>query len=1508
VSSPQQPPIAIVGMAAIMPGAGDLAAYWRNVAGGVDAIREVPPNRWDAEFYDPDADGRPDRVYVRRGGFVDEPATFQPLRFGLMPNSLADIEPDQLLALNVTAAAIEDAGGADKLPDADRIGVILGRLGTLSPGQTRFAQRVITPEQVLSAMRELLPDLPQSEIERFRVRFDERFGRNAPEGSVGTSPNFTASRIANRFDLRGPAFTIDGACASSLLAVDQGIAALTAGKLDAVIAGGLHHSHDISLWAAFSQLKALSRSGAVRSFAAHADGLLIGEGTGIVVLKRLADAERDDDRIYAVIRGCGVSSDGRSASMFNPTAPGQVLAIRRAWESAGLDPRAAGSIGLLEAHGTATPTGDQVELTAIAEAFGPASGERAVIGSVKSMIGHTMAAAGVAGLIKAAMAIHHRVLPPTLHCETPRAELAGTRFAPVAEAVPWTGDEPRRAGVNAFGFGGVNAHIILEEPRRRPARRTAAVAASEPEQMLWLSADSPAALAHVLTSDASELRETGAVLPEGGDNTVAGPTRLGLIDPTDERIDAARRVVARGAAWRGGRDFWFAPRPLLGVGAGKLAFVFPGFEAEFEPRVADVAAHFGLPARDWSATDLGSQGRQLIEVGRLLSDALSRMGIVADAVAGHSTGEWTAAAVSGQMSDATIDRVVDLFHGDKGKASERLFAVASASAEVIRPLLAAHPRVLLTHDNSPNQSVVNGPAADVEQFVAMLRARRILCWLMPFRSASHTPAFATYLGPVIEELPRLEILRPRVPIWSATVAAPFPDDPAQAIDLIVRHMMEPVLFRQTVEAMHDDGIRAFLQLGPGQLGSLIQDTLHDREHLVVPVNVARRSGIDQLRRVATAIWVEGGTPDMAALRPRAADATPVVRPGRRVMAPAPPRGPVLPLDLGTGLLRLNRPPQRESRAAGSRTTQPEAEPPTTVPPIRPPVAVSAADGGQATLAALRRRGRGRLADELGALMAENGGGPDRAAPVEVGTVLRREDIDISVEAMPYLEDHCFLRQPAGWPTMEDRRPVVPAATILELMTAAAARAVPGARVTGIRDARFLRWVVAAPAQTVVLTVRHAGPGLLSVWFGNFARAQVETSTEPPASPPRLWQPDLAGERAPTRTAQDMYTERQLFHGPRFQGMREILAIGDQHVRGALVAPEAPGALFDSGLQIVANWMVTTQPKRTLALPVGFERVDYYGAPPAAGDECQAYARFVRVDEGEVVVDLQFSTGDRVWAELRGTWRRFDTHPTAGDAERFPERFGLSIRQPEGWMLVFDCWTDPTSRASAAFSVLGSAGAAMFHAMPIARRAAWMLGRIAVKDAVRHRQWDAGTAEVFPIELTVTNDPDGRPRVINRPGAGLLDCDVSLAHTAEVAVAIALPREPDADQDASGVGIDVTAVTPVGDSTIGFALTPAERHLLEAVAGPDRDLWFARFWSAKEAAGKARHTGLDGNPKHLVVISAAGDELVVQAGTERFRVAFREVSNPPELPPRRYTVAWTWGPETGTHDRGEKDDR
>ncbi|MFE7118108.1 beta-ketoacyl synthase N-terminal-like domain-containing protein [Streptomyces sp. NPDC057654] len=1536
-------PVAIVGMAALFPGARDLGAYWRNIAGGVDSITDVPAGRWDEEFYAPEGPSRADRVYCRRGGFVDEGIAYDLTRFGVMPTSVAGTEPDQLIALDVADRAVEDAGGHGLLPaDRQRAGVVLGRGGYLTPGLARLDQRVRTAHQITRTLSELLPEieLDDEQLERIRSAFTEPLGPEQSESAIGLVPNLAASRIANRLDLRGPAYTVDAACASSLVAVDHAVRELDSGRCDVMLAGGVHHCHDITLWSVFSQLGALSRSQRIRPLHRAADGVLIGEGTGVVVLKRLADAEHDGDRVYAVVSGTGVAGDGRSASLFNPDSGGQVRAVRQAWDAAGLDPRAADSVGLLEAHGTATPAGDGAELATLAEVFGPSgpSGSAGVIGSVKSMIGHTMPAAGIAGLIKAALALHHGVLPPTLHCDDPHPALAHTRFTPLDHARPWTAPAsgaPRRAGVNAFGFGGINAHVVLEEARNRDHATRASVV--EPERVLRIAAASPEELAAVLAQDDS------AVLAAGLDERVrvGAPCRLGVVDPTPRRLALARRAVAKGRPWRGRSDVWFSPRPLLGAAGGLTAFVFPGLEAEFEPRVDELVERFGLDWKPGGAKvgDVGRHGAAVFQLGRVLDAALRRLGVVPDAVAGHSVGEWTAMACGGMHAADEVDAFLADFDPDALRVPGAAFAVLGLPADRVRAELDGRDDVVLSHDNSPNQSMICGPHDAVTALVLRLRKRDgVIGQVLPFRSGFHTPMLAPYLAP-IRAAAEAYTLRPQsTSVWSATTAAPYPHDPDDVRKLFVRHLLEPVRFRLLISAMHEAGFRAFVQLGAGQLGSLIDDTLAGRDRLVVSAHAGTRDSLAQLRRVVTALWTDGAEPDVS---PLLAPYGPVA--AASTAAPtARPAHPGFRLNLGGALVSL--PPE----ARGILTRAPAA-PAGSGPlarlerlgaelPIAAEFSALLADTAATTadlIAAVRHGGARPMCTEPPRPRSPSRRVADEPRPVKEAQAARASGraLRIDVEQMPYLLDHCFFRQRPGWPDAVDRWPVVPATTVVRhLMDIAEGAAESGARAetvaVAVHQVRLLKWIEAIPAVDVPVMCRHISPERVEVELTGFSRAVVELSGGGYPPPPAPWPVDPAdAERVPDMRAEQLYGERWMFHGPRFQGVTELTAIGDRHVRGLLTAPEAPGALLDNVGQLLGYWIMATLAERTTVFPVGMDHIRFYGPQPRPGTRLMCTIRITEVTDSTLTADMQLSQEGRVWAELTG-WadRRFDTDPGIRAVDRYPGENTLSTLRPEGWAQVFERWPDLATRELIMRNMLGSAERSHYEQLSPVRRRHWLLGRIAAKDAVRDLLWREGAhetnpertapPEIYPAEIAVGNDESGRPFVHGVHGRAVDGISVSLAHCAGTGVAIAR-RGP--------CGIDVEEVTERPRATVEAACGEEELRFLDQLATTDGQdsaaLWFTRFWAAKEAVAKVRGTGLRGRPADFRVVAADSDRLRVVAGGVPYIVRVRgtanpptadpSATNPPGLPARSYVVAWTapddQPADEPTEETGERDD-
>ncbi|WP_410655185.1 beta-ketoacyl synthase N-terminal-like domain-containing protein [Amycolatopsis sp. lyj-112] len=1410
-------------MSVLFPGAPDLDTYWRNIVDGTDAITEVPADRWDPGFYAPDAPARADRIYCRRGGFVGDLAEVDVTGFGVMPSSVPGTEPDQLIALRVAAQAIADAGGEHRLPaDRQRVGVILGRGGYLTPGLVRLDQRVRTAAQLVRTLGELMPELGGERLEEVRQAFTERLGPEAPEAAIGLVPNLAASRLANRLDLRGPAYTVDAACASSLVAVDHAVRELASGRCDVVLAGGVHHCHDITFWSVFSQLGALSRSQRIRPFHRDADGVLIGEGTGVVVLKRLADAEKDGDRVYAVVTGTGVASDGRTAGLSNPDSAGQVRAVRQAWAAAGIDPAGTGAVGLLEAHGTATPAGDTAELATIAEVFGPADEPTAVLGSVKSMIGHTMPAAGVAGLVKAALAVYHGVLPPTLHCEEPHPALAKTRFETLDAAKAWETDDRapvRRAGVNAFGFGGINAHVVLEQAATRPA-----VEVREPERALRLCAPTVAELARLLDGDdVLHQQQPGR-----------GRFRLGLVDPTPKRLTLARKVVAKGRPWRGRNDLWFVPEPLLGPGGGKIAFVFPGLENEFEAHSDDIARHFGLrwDSPDVTIGDVGRHGKGVFQLGRLLDTALRKLRVTPDALAGHSLGEWTAMAAAGIHSDDEVDAFLADFDPDALKVPGLAFAVIGAPASVVLDVLKGQSDVVLSHDNAPNQSMLCGPSEAVDEFVRGFRADGVISQVLPFRSGFHTPMLAPYLGPIREAAERYSLHPAKLPVWSATTGRHYPAPAGEVRDLFVRHLLEPVRFRSLVENMYEAGFRAFVQTGAGQLGSLIGNTLHSRDHLVVAAHSAHRPGLAQLLRVATALWADGADPAFELL------------PGQG----GAPRGRAVRLDLGGALVSLDEKTRRRFRPGATTTS---------------------------TLDQIGERNP--LAAEFSGLLADTAGLAAELFAARPAPRIRplRTELRVSVETMPYLLDHCFFRQPPG-ADPADAWPVVPATTVIGHLMDFAEQAAPGQRAVALDDVRLNQWIAATPALDVPVTVVPQGSSRVSASLGDYSQAQVELADGFPADPPEPWKFPAAGEEVPDLLAEQLYTERWMFHGPAFQGVSELTGIGERHVRGVLRTPAAPGALLDNAGQLLGYWIMSRLPDRTTVFPVGMRRIRFYGEHPVPGEWLDCAIRIVSVTGTELEADVQLVRGGRVWAEVEG-WRdrRFDSNPVIRAVDRRPERATLSEGQPGGWALVREQWPDLATRDLIMRNLLAGAEREQYEKQSPRRKRPWLLGRIAAKDAVRRLLWADGEGDVFPAELRIGNTSSGAPAVTGAYGRELPELTVSIGHRDALGVAIARPGP---------CGIDIEAVEDRPQSTVSAALGDAERALL----GEPEALWFTRFWAAKEAVAKRLRTGLRGDPRAFTVVGVDGGRLTVAVGQARYPVWHTTIS----APDKDYVVAWT----------------
>jgi polyketide-type polyunsaturated fatty acid synthase PfaA len=459
----QETPIAIVGMAALFADAPNLEKYWDNIVERVDSIVDVPPSRWAIDdYYSPNRND-PDKSYCKRGGFIPD-IDFDPMEFGLPPNILEVTDVAQLLTLVVAREVLDDAGiGEGSGFNRDRVGITLGVGGgqkLITPLTSRLQypvlDKVLKSSGVSDADRAVIID----KFKKAYVPWEE----NSFPGMLG---NVIAGRVANRFDLGGMNCVVDAACAGSLAAIKLAVSDLLERRSDYMITGGVCADNSPFMYMSFSKTPAFTTNDTIRPFDHESKGMMVGEGIGLVALKRLEDAQRDGDRIYSVIRGIGTSSDGRFKSIYAPRPEGQMKALRRAYQDAGWEPN---TVGLIEAHGTGTAAGDAAEFAALSAFFSENNAQKhqIALGSVKSQVGHTKSAAGAAGLIKAALALHHKVLPATINVTKPNPLLnvEDSPFHINTETRPWmprADGIPRRAGISSFGFGGTNFHFVMEE-------------------------------------------------------------------------------------------------------------------------------------------------------------------------------------------------------------------------------------------------------------------------------------------------------------------------------------------------------------------------------------------------------------------------------------------------------------------------------------------------------------------------------------------------------------------------------------------------------------------------------------------------------------------------------------------------------------------------------------------------------------------------------------------------------------------------------------------------------------------------------------------------------------------------------------------------------------------------------------------------------------------------------------------------------------------------------------
>lgn len=1426
--------IAIVGMSCYFPGASNLQEFWMNLANGVSSITEAPENRVDPRYFYDGKNIDIDHFYFRKGGFVS-PIKIDPIQFGILPIAAEGIDPDHLVALHLVEEALTDAGVFEKKIPLQKCCFILGKGNYFNTATFRIADFFYGTILLEMIARSICPDLQEEEIERIKKEYHSQLGRYQADTAAGSMPNLVVSLAANWFDMKGPAYTIDAACASSMLAVEQASNLLLSGQCDLALAGGMHLGQGPTFWSVFNLIGAASHKNQISPFSEDADGMLVGEGAGIVVLKKLDKAVKDKDRIYAVIKACSSTSDGSDVSVMAPSSKGQIAALKLAWEKAQMDPQ---KIGYVETHGTATQVGDKVEITTLTEFFGDNTAPQALLGSVKSNIGHPMAASGVAGLIKTALALYHKKIPPTLHCEKPMKAMYNSRFLPSQKLTDWDESKyPLVAAVNTFGFGGVNSHVILEPY-------------SDPEPTTMSNTKTELLKDNVISLSAQNKEELLSKL-ERKDYTVSGGNyRLVVFNPSADKLEKTKSLIEKDKPWKGRLDIWFSNEPLL-VNDAKVVCMFTGFDAGTEIETQTIVDYFGIPYKQVEIGKDPLMGHSINHFYRcqLLDQALKDLGLTPDINIGHSLGEWHAAGASGFVTPDSIERLIELYNPETYMITDALYVAVGSGYEKIKSWCEKIPDLYLANDNCSNQILMAGKEKSVQLFTEQLKKEKIFYQVLPFQSGYHTPLFPEEALTDFYNLYRtiLEYQEGNIPLWSSTIIDEYPKNKEDFYGLFARSLKETVRFRELIGKLYEQVIaRVFIQIGVGPLTGFVEDILKGKSAGIISTVHPSRSGIEQIRRIVALLFIEGKTVNKELI-------------GIKETNNAKQSKFAMPLDFTFKTIRefptlqalVNK---RMQKVNTSSSTIPAFSSGDIINPV-----LQEANANLQKIAALQENmiqwfQSNRNEQNSKKEQIENQpASMDKTHPQRTGKKIERI-IRFDLNDHLYLLDHMMVHQPKNRP-LEELNPVVPLSMTIESLCEHTLELVPEKKVVKISSAGVLKWIQVKKPFVEKMTGQWKTDDSISWMLHGYAYGDI-TIGDYPAVPKEYTKTiDLGKNIIPKMPETKQIYSYFMFHGPRYQTIINVTEFTKTGIRAYARKAEGKGSLLDTLGQLIGLYCHLHLEKGQTTFPMNVDEILFYQDFNDQEGIFEFTVFDLEIKDQEAVGNIVIKRDGIVWAIVHG-WhsRRLNYHPKGMKAVIHPKRFLLAdILNRNVFFYYYESQLNATFLDFLYERYLNLKEREHYHSLYLNQARNYLISRVVLKDGVRKFiQKEEEDDFIFPIEISVQYNEHGKPYLYgNKEVNGL---EVSIAHKGSEAVVI-VSEKP--------VGIDIEKIEPRNQEFMNIAFTPHELDLLKEKENEME--WVARFWVAKEAYGKMLGLGL-GNPKHYEIEAVSGEDLQIKNTT------------------------------------------